>query len=272
MYTNDYDGDDDYIDEWNPSSSDQVSWYGSDYEQQDHDLDILDKLREDTQELIERQNNSTLLKRKNEKYSQDLITSLKNERYLRRSEILLRPDTFFEDIQQFRDEYEQYTKGQEPKEGIKENNYFPPPENCKKYMKSQKLEEKYLVDDEPYYGYYSLNKRLFPVNENKCYLYPLNKSNLSEKEKGPGKIPDEYPIKISIKKDQFKPVKKNNKHHRRKSYDPYNSISLNSYLCKGYDTMGQSSRNKESNTVSLNKELNGKNPKEITFNQQYYFY
>jgi len=82
MYTNDYDGDDDYIDEWNPSSSDQVSWYGSDYEQQDHDLDILDKLREDTQELIERQNNSTLLKRKNEKYSQDLITSLKNERYL----------------------------------------------------------------------------------------------------------------------------------------------------------------------------------------------
>jgi len=28
----------------------------------------------------------------------------------------------------------------------------------------------------------------------------------------------------------------------------------------------------ESNTLSLNKEFNGKNPKEISFNYKYYFY
>jgi len=64
------------------NSSDQISWYSSDYEQQSHDLEILDILREDTQNLIEQQNNDTLLKKENEKYSQNLITSIKNERYL----------------------------------------------------------------------------------------------------------------------------------------------------------------------------------------------
>eukprot|EP00833_Pecoramyces_ruminatium_P003188 jgi/Orpsp1_1/1177220/evm.model.c7180000060604.1 len=132
----------------NLGSSDQVSWYSSDYDQQEHDLDILDKLQEDTQLLIERQNTSSLLKKKNEKYSQNLITSLKNERYIKRTEILMKPDSFFEDIQQFREENENYTKSQEVKDTIVVDDTFPPPENCRKYMRSQKLDEKFLVDDE----------------------------------------------------------------------------------------------------------------------------
>jgi len=69
--------------EGSTNSSDLVSWYSSDYEQQEHDLEVLDKLREDTQQLIEQQKkNSTLIKRDNQKYSQNLITSIKNNRYL----------------------------------------------------------------------------------------------------------------------------------------------------------------------------------------------
>ncbi|ORX88065.1 hypothetical protein BCR32DRAFT_263741 [Anaeromyces robustus] len=253
-------------------SSDQVSWYSSDYEQQSHDLDILDKLRFDTQQLIEQQKNFSLFNKIDEKYSQNLITSLKNERYIKRSEILSKPEAFFEDLQQFRDENDKYTKNHEIKIEVEEdNNKFPPPEKCQEYMKSEKLNERYLVDDEKYYGYYSLNKRLFPVNENKCYLYPLN-TNSDNKNDETSKEIDNYPIKISIKKDQFKPIKHNYHHHRRKSYDPSDSISLKSYLLKGYDHMNNPTKKKESSTLSLNKEMNGKNPKEITFNYKYYFY
>jgi len=41
------------------------------------------------------------------------------------------------------------------------------------------------------YGYYSLNKRLFPVNDNKCYLYSLDNPKSDE----PEKEIDDYPIK-----------------------------------------------------------------------------
>jgi len=259
------------------NSSDQLSWYSSDYEQQGHDLEILDILREDTQHLIEQQNNGTLLKKENEKYSQNLITSIKNERYLKRLEILQKPETFFEDLQQFRDENEKYTKSHGLKIEITDDSSskFPPPEECKNYIKSEKINEKFLVDNEKYYGYYSLNDRLFPVSENKCYLYSLEDSDpvtgMDNKEKE--NEMDEYPIKISIKKNQFKPIKHNLKHHRRNSYEPRDSISLKSYLHKGYDTMFNLSRQKnESSTLSLNKEFNGKNPKEISFNYKYYFY
>ncbi|ORX51761.1 hypothetical protein BCR36DRAFT_325233 [Piromyces finnis] len=264
------------------NSSDLISWYSSDYEQQQHDLNILDKLGNDTQRLIERQNNCTLLKKKNEKYSTNLITSIKNNRYMRNIKILQKPDTFFEDLQQFREDNEKYTKSHE---GTKfevdheNDNQLPPPENCKDYMKSNHIMEKrYLADDEKYFGYYSLNERLFPVHDNKCYLYSMenqkesnivNNNNCHE----PRNEIDEYPIKISIKKNQFKPIKHVYKHHRRKSYEPSDSISLKSYLHKGYEDVNSTRRKKESNTLSLNKELhNGKNPKEITFNQQYYFY
>ncbi|KAJ3047059.1 hypothetical protein HK097_000271 [Rhizophlyctis rosea] len=129
-----------------------------------------------------------------------------------------------------------------------------------------------LDDDYLYSGVYRINDRLFP-ERTRPRLDDRIKADVSfMDDDGDVENRDEGPVKVSVPRSVVMPLPKMIRPHRRRSFDPSDSVDIAEHLHKGYEPYIKSSKTrlgKGAETMSLNRAvgrgypLAGKDP--ITF-------